>query len=51
MVCDQWQKRFQDLKHCMTVFRNPEGTPEMQNEYLAISDFGIHPFSPVNQIF
>jgi tetratricopeptide (TPR) repeat protein len=45
MLCDQWQTHRYGFKHCMTVFRNPEGTPKRKNEYLAISDFGIHPFS------
>jgi hypothetical protein len=32
----------------MSIFRNPEGTPEMKNEYIGVSDFGFHPFSPVD---
>jgi tetratricopeptide (TPR) repeat protein len=48
MLCNQWQIHMFGLKHCMTVFRNPEGTPEMKNEYFAISDFGFHPFSLVD---
>jgi TolB-like protein len=46
MLCNQWQMNMFGIKHCMTAFRNPEGTPEMKNEYLAVSDFGIHRLSP-----
>jgi TolB-like protein/Flp pilus assembly protein TadD len=48
MLCNQWQMQMFGIKHCMTVFRNPEGTLEKEDEYLAISDFGIHTFSPVD---
>jgi TolB-like protein/class 3 adenylate cyclase len=48
MLCDHWQIHAQGIKHCMTVFHNPEGTPESKNEYLTVSDFGIRSFSPVN---
>jgi len=48
MLCNQWQIHIFGIKHCMPVFRNPEGTSEMKNEYLAVSDFGIHRFSPVD---
>jgi tetratricopeptide (TPR) repeat protein len=48
MLCNQWQTHMFGIKHCMTVFRNPEGTSEMKNGYLAVSDFGIQEFSPVD---
>ncbi len=48
MLCNQWQIHMFGIKHCMTVFRNPEGTSEMKNGYLAVSDFGIQEFSPVD---
>ncbi len=48
MLCDQWQTRFQGHKLCYPVFRNPEGTREMFNEYLTITDFGIISWSPVD---
>jgi len=48
MLCDQWQIQISGLKHCMSVFRNPEGTHEMKNEYIAVSDFGFQLFSPVD---
>jgi adenylate cyclase len=48
MLCNQWQIQIFGIKHCMTVFRNPEGTPETKDEYLAVSDFGIFRCSPVD---
>ncbi len=48
MLCNQWQIHFTGLKQCMPIFRNPEGTPEMKNEYIAVSDFGFQLFSPVD---
>ena len=47
MLCDQWQIRVNGLKHCMSIFRNPEGTPEKKNEYIAVSDFDFMLFSPI----
>jgi tetratricopeptide (TPR) repeat protein len=47
MLCDQWQYIFQGLKYCMTVYRNPEGTTELKNQFLFVTDFGIFPWSPV----
>jgi hypothetical protein len=32
----------------MAVYRNPEGTPEMKNQYLFVTDFGIFPWSPMD---
>ena len=48
LLCDQWQIHVSGLKHCMSVFRNPEGTPEMKNEFIAVSDSGFQLFSPVD---
>jgi TolB-like protein/class 3 adenylate cyclase len=51
LLCSQWETVHEGLKYCGycgTVFRNPEGTPEMKDEYLKINDFGIIPFSPVD---
>jgi TolB-like protein/class 3 adenylate cyclase/Tfp pilus assembly protein PilF len=48
MLCDQWQIRFSGQKFCMTVFRNPEGTPETKDEYLALMSMFILPFSVVD---
>jgi len=48
MLCDQWKYIFRGLKYHMAVYRNPEGTPEMKNQYLFVTDFGIFPWSPVD---
>jgi tetratricopeptide (TPR) repeat protein len=45
MLCNKWEKRFQGLKYCFTVFRNPEGTPQEKNEYVIISDWDIYEVS------
>jgi tetratricopeptide (TPR) repeat protein len=47
MLCNQWQIHFYGLKLCMPIFRNPEGTPEMKNQYIMVSDFNFVPFSPI----
>jgi len=48
MLCNQWETFYGGLRYCFPVFRNPEGTPEMKNEYLSIADDGIGSFSPVD---
>ncbi|UCD79291.1 MAG: tetratricopeptide repeat protein, partial [Desulfobacterales bacterium] len=48
MLCDQWQLRRSGQKLCMTIFRNPEGTPETMDEYLALLISWIAPFSLVD---
>jgi hypothetical protein len=48
LLCSQWETVHKGLKYCGTVFRNPEGTPEMKDEYVKITDFGIIPFSMVD---
>jgi TolB-like protein/Flp pilus assembly protein TadD len=47
-LCTQWQTFYESLKYCFPVFRNPEGTPEMKNEYLGITDIWVISFSPVD---
>jgi TolB-like protein/class 3 adenylate cyclase/Flp pilus assembly protein TadD len=42
MLCHQWEKRWEGLKYYISVFRNPEGTPQEKNEYILLSDFNIH---------
>ena len=48
MVCAQYEIIFNGYKTCMSVFKNPEGTSEMKNEYIGVSlsDFMI--FSPID---
>ena len=48
MVCDQWDNLYEGLRDCWPVFRNPEGRPEKNDEYLGVSDYGIYPFSQVH---
>jgi hypothetical protein len=47
MLCDQWENLYEGLKDCWVVYRNPEGTPEKNDEYLGAPGYGIYPFSPV----
>ena len=46
--CHQWNIIQSRLPHCFPIYRNPEGTPEMKNEYLRVVKDIIAPFSPVN---
>jgi tetratricopeptide (TPR) repeat protein len=48
MLCDQWDNLYEGLKDCWVVYRNPEGTPEKNDEYLGAPGYGIYPFSPVD---
>jgi TolB-like protein/class 3 adenylate cyclase len=45
MLCNKWEKRFEGLKYYLSVFRNPEGTPQEKNEYIMITDWHIQGFS------
>ncbi len=47
MLCDQWDNLYESLKDCWVVYRNPEGTPEKNDEYLGAPGYGIYPFSRV----
>ena len=47
MVCDQWDNLLESLRDCWVVYRNPEGTPEKNDEYLGAPGYGIYPFSRV----
>jgi tetratricopeptide (TPR) repeat protein len=47
MLCDHWDNLYEGLKDCWVVYRNPEGTPEKNEEYLGAPGYGIYPFSPV----
>ena len=44
-VCVRWAKRQGGFPYCGTVFRNPEGKPEKNNEYFWITDIGLVMFS------
>jgi Flp pilus assembly protein TadD len=43
LLCERWDA--QDFQVCLPVFRNPEGKKEDKDEYLAIYDTGIYPWS------
>jgi tetratricopeptide (TPR) repeat protein len=47
MLCDQWDNLNESLKDYWVVYRNPEGTPEKNDEYLGAPGYGIYPFSLV----
>ena len=47
MLCDQWDNLFEGLKDCWVVYRNPEGTPDNNDQYLGTPGYGIYPFSLV----
>ena len=47
MLCDQWDNFYEGLKDCWVVYRNPEGTPENNDEYLGAPGYGIYPFSQI----
>ncbi len=42
MLIHQWEKRYEGLKYYISVFRNPEGTPQEKNEYILLSDWNIY---------
>jgi adenylate cyclase len=47
VLCDQWDNFYENLKDCWVVYRNPEGTPENNDEYLGVPGYGVFPFSLV----
>ncbi len=47
MLWDQWDNLYESLKDCWVVYRNPEGTPEKNDEFLGVPGYGVYPFSPV----
>lgn len=48
MLYDQWDNLYEGLKDYWVVYRNPEGTPEKNDEYLGAPGYGIYPFSLVD---
>jgi hypothetical protein len=46
-LCDQWDNLYENLKDCWVVYRNPEVTPDKNDEYLGVPGYGIYPFSLV----
>jgi tetratricopeptide (TPR) repeat protein len=47
MLCDRWDNLLENLKDCWVIYRNSEGTPEKNDEYLGAPGYGIYPFSLV----
>ena len=47
MLCDKWDHLYEGLKDCWVIYRNPEGTPEKNDEFLGAPGYGIYPFSQV----
>jgi hypothetical protein len=45
MLCDQWDHLYENLRDCWVIYRNPEVTPENNDEYLGAPGYGIYPFS------
>ena len=44
-VCRQWVTRFDGLKGCADIYKNPEGDKKTLSEYLRLTDYWIYPFS------
>jgi hypothetical protein len=47
-LCNQWDHFYENLKDCWVVYRNPEGTPEKNDQYLGAPGYGIYPFSRID---
>lgn len=47
MLCNQWDNLYENLKDCWVVYRNPEGSPENDDEYIGAPGYGLLPFSLV----
>ena len=48
MLCDQWDNFYEGLKDCWVIYRNPEVTPDNNDEFLGAPGYGIYPFSIVD---
>ena len=49
MFCVQWSKHWEGLKVCGSVFRNPDGMPELKNSYIWKVPFAINSFAIENK--
>jgi TolB-like protein/class 3 adenylate cyclase/Flp pilus assembly protein TadD len=47
-LCDRWPDFDNELAWCALIFRNPDGSSELRNEYFMVTDTGPYPFSPVD---
>jgi len=51
ILCDQWQNHFGGQKFCYPVFRNPDGSRTMMDEYIFFGDLDsriVYSFSPLD---
>jgi hypothetical protein len=48
MLCDQWDNLLESLRDCWVIYRNPEVTPDKNDEFLGAPGYGIYPFSVVD---
>lgn len=44
-ICNQFEERYEGIKHCADIYKNPEGDGNKLNEYVALTDYWIIPFS------
>lgn len=44
-VCRQYETRWDGIKHCEDIYKNPEGDDILMNEYFSITDYWLIPFS------
>ena len=42
----QFRKHTSGIAYCLTIFKNPRGTPQGKNEYVIFSDYAMSTFSP-----
>jgi len=47
-LCNQYKIYYNGLKQCFEIYRNPKGTLEGRDEYLAVTDQGIFPSSYID---
>jgi len=44
-ICNKFETRYDGMKYCSDIYKNPEGDDIGLSEYLALTDFFIMPFS------
>lgn len=42
-ICLKWKKRLSGIRYCFDAYKNPKGSTETGDEYLAVMDVGIFP--------
>jgi hypothetical protein len=47
MLCDQWDNSYEGLSDCWAIYRNPEGTPDYNDEFIGAPVAGLYPFSQI----